>query len=232
MPSRPAHPLVSAVRTALADAADPARAPAMQRYMKSAMPFRGVPAPVQQRIWRAAAERYPLTSRRQWEAAARGLWRDAAFREERYAAIGVSDLPRYRAYRTRAALPLFEEWIVTGAWWDLVDPVATHHLGDALADDPVAMGRVMRRWASDPHLWKRRAAILCQLGRKGETDVTLLESCVAPNLSDRDFFIRKAIGWALRQYARTDPAYVRRYLRVHATDLSPLSRREAGKHLT
>ena len=96
MPPRPAHPLVTAVRTALADAGDPVRAPAMQRYMKSDMPFRGVPAPVQQRIWRTAAQAHPLTSRRQWETAARALWRGSAFREERYAAIGITDLPRYR----------------------------------------------------------------------------------------------------------------------------------------
>jgi hypothetical protein len=89
----------------------------------------------------------------------------------------------------------------------------------------------MHRWSRDPVLWKRRSAILCQLGFKERTDLSLLYDCIEPNLDDTEFFIRKAIGWALRQYAWTDPIEVRRYVRELGDRLSPLSRREALKNI-
>ena len=89
----------------------------------------------------------------------------------------------------------------------------------------------MRRWSTDEHMWKRRASILCQLGFKRETDLDLLYACIEPNLGDKDFFIRKAIGWALRQYAWTDPGEVKSYVESHGDRLSPLSVREAMKNI-
>lgn len=93
------------------------------------------------------------------------------------------------------------------------------------------MTRLMLEWAVDTDMWKRRSAIICQLGAKAETDLDLLEAAIVPSLGSKEFFLRKAIGWALRQYARTDPAWVARYVAVHETELSPLSRREALKHI-
>jgi 3-methyladenine DNA glycosylase AlkD len=143
-----------------------------------------------------------------------------------------------------ASIPMFEEMIVSGAWWDFVDAIAGRQLGDILRSEPRPMSKLMRRWARDKHMWKRRAAILCQLGFKRETDLTLLYDCIEPNLaakpSTRDtpsslmakeFFIRKAIGWALRQYAWTDPREVERYVRAHRERLSGLSVREALKNI-
>jgi 3-methyladenine DNA glycosylase AlkD len=203
----------------------------MQAYMKSTMPFRGVTGPVQKGLWREIFPAHPLSSAAQWHAVALDLWRHAAFREERYAAIALTDLARYKAFRTREALPMLEEMIVTGAWWDLVDPLATHHLGDVLRGDPRHVAALMRRWARDADLWKRRAAILAQIRCKHDTDVDLLYACIEPNLAGTDFFIRKAIGWALRQYAWTDPNEVRRYVDAHMARLSPLSVREALKNI-
>ena len=125
---------------------------------------------------------------------------------------------------------MFEEMIVTGAWWDFVDTIAGHSLGDILRAEPRRMKPLMRRWAKDADMWKRRASILCQLGFKRETDLDLLYDCIEPNLSHKDFFIRKAIGWALRQYAWTDPKEVRRYVKANKDRLSPLSVREAMKN--
>jgi 3-methyladenine DNA glycosylase AlkD len=89
----------------------------------------------------------------------------------------------------------------------------------------------MRRWSRDPDLWKRRVSIICQLGRKDDTDLARLADCIEPNLEDGEFFIRKAIGWALRDLAWTNPAWVDSYVREHGERLSPLSRREAMKHI-
>jgi 3-methyladenine DNA glycosylase AlkD len=121
--------------------------------------------------------------------------------------------------------------IVTGAWWDYVDAVATHHLGEVLRNEPARTTALMRRWSRDSHLWKRRAAILCQIRFKDDTDLDLLYACIEPNLGDRDFFIRKAIGWALRQYAWTDAREVSRYVQANRDRLSPLSLREALKNV-
>ncbi len=225
------HPLVVEVRTALKKAADPAKATPMQAYMKSAMPYRGVPSPRLRQLWRQIFPAHPLSSSAAWQAVALTLWREAAWREERYAAIALTDLPRYRSYRTPGALPMLEEMIVTGAWWDLVDPLATHHLGDVLRHAPRRVAPLMRRWARSDDLWKRRAAILCQIRFKAETDLDLLYACIEPNCADNAVFIRKAIGWALRQYAWVDPGEVARYVRANQTRLSPLSVREAVKNV-
>ncbi|TAJ18336.1 MAG: DNA alkylation repair protein, partial [Dehalococcoidia bacterium] len=88
----------------------------------------------------------------------------------------------------------------------------------------------MREWTTDPVLWKRRVSIICQLGRRGDTDLRLLRAAIEANLADKDFFIRKAIGWALREYAKYDMPWVVAYAERLGDRLSPLSRREALKH--
>lgn len=223
--------LIAAIRGELARVADPAKAPAMQAYMKSDMPYLGVSSPQMRQACRAVFAAHVLTSFDEWRDTTRDLWRGATYREERYAAIALTGDRRYRDFQRLDALPLYEEMIVTGAWWDYVDELAIHRVGPLLARYPEPMRAEMLAWSHDPHLWKRRTAILCQNAFKASTDETLLFACIAPNLSDRDFFIRKAIGWALREYAKTRPDAVRQYVREHESALSPLSRREATKHL-
>jgi 3-methyladenine DNA glycosylase AlkD len=223
--------LIQALRDALARLADPAKAPTMQAYMKSAMPYWGVQTSEQRRLFRAVFAAHPLAGFEQWRNTILTLWHEATHREERYAAIALAGDRRYRSYQTLDALPLYEELIVTDAWWDLVDGLASHQIGDLLRRYPDSMRQTMLAWSRDPDLWKRRTAILSQLTFKGATDETLLYACITSNLTDRDFFIRKAIGWALREYAKTNPDSVRRFVQEHETTLSPLSRREATKHL-
>ena len=113
---------------------------------------------------------------------------------------------RARPFQTLAAMKMYEELIVTGAWWDYVDQIASHSVGPILKDYPGPMRRKMLSWCKSDNLWKRRAAIICQLGHKAETDLELLYACIEPSLGSREFFLQKAIGWALRQYAWTDGA--------------------------
>ena len=225
------HPLAAAVRAGLKQAADSAKAPQMQAYMKSEMPYRGVSAPAQKALWRKVFGEHGLSSAEEWRDVALALWRDATYREERYAAVALTDLEAYAPYRTMASLPMFEEMIVTGAWWDYVDSIAAHQLGDILRAEPRRMKPLMRRWATDRDTWKRRSAILCQLRFKRETDLDLLYACIEPSVDSSEFFLRKAIGWALRQYAWTDPREVLRYVKANRTRLSPLSVREATKNI-
>jgi 3-methyladenine DNA glycosylase AlkD len=136
----------------------------------------------------------------------------------------------HRECWTPALMPMLEEMIVAGAWWDYVDALA-QVVGGLLRSHPKAIRPLMRAWSKDENLWKRRVSIICQNSFKRDTDLQLLYANIEPNLADRDFFIRKAIGWALRAYAWTDPKEVARYVREHEAKLSGLSRREALKNI-
>jgi 3-methyladenine DNA glycosylase AlkD len=222
--------LAHSLRLELAAHANPEKARAMQAYMKSAMPYYGINLPELRTICTLVFAQYPINSCAQWERAAMQLWRQAEFREERYAAIELLGLKVHRDCWTPKLVAALEEMVVTGAWWDLVDGLA-HVFGELLRQHPEKIRPLMRAWSTDSNLWKRRISIICQLSLKRDTDLELLYSNIEPNLSDREFFIRKAIGWALRQYAWTDPQEVSRYVAAHESQLSGLSRREALKNI-
>ena len=216
--------LATTIRSALADAADPERAAGQQAYMKSTMPFRGVSLPHVRTAVRAAAtgERDPAILR----TSALELWDEARFREDRYAAMALLALRPARG--DLAIVPLIEHMVRTGRWWDFTDDLAPRvaELHDA---QPAATAALVRRWSTDDDMWVRRIAIISQLGRRDRVDAALLSDVITPNLADPEFFIRKAIGWALREYARVAPAWVAAF--VAERPLSPLSRREALKHI-
>lgn len=227
--------LILELRRELRAAGDPERAKGQQAYMKSEMPFWGVKTPELRKIGRAAFGRHPLDGFAEWRSTVLTLWRTAGRREERHAAIDLSGYRAYRPLRTMRALPVFEEMIVTGAWWDYVDAVASHRLRELVERYPKTMAKRMNVWSRCPDMWKRRASMICQLGRKGATDLELLHATIGENLLGSrfggEFFIRKAIGWALRDLAWHDPDEVRRFVREHEERLSPLSRREALRNL-
>ena len=222
--------LGNAMRSALEAGANPGRAPGMQAYMKSEMPYRGITAPDMRAISGRVFAGHPLASCEEWHAAVLDVWRGARFREERYAAIELLAHRLHRDCRRPNVLPLYEEMIVTGAWWDYVDGIA-HLVGDLLRAHPDEMRPVMRAWSTDKDMWKRRVSIICQISFKKDTDLDLLYANIDPNLAERNFFIRKAIGWALRSYAWTDPDEVALYVAANAGRMSGLSRREAIKNI-
>lgn len=204
----------------------------MQTYMKSEMPYLGIQTPEHRRICRAVFRAHRLDSFESWRDTVMTLWREARYREERYAAIALAGHSSYRDFRTLRTLPLYKEMITTGAWWDYVDAIATRQLGDILRKSPKQMSAILRKWATDDNIWLRRSAILAQLNFKSETDLTLLYDCFRPSLQRPEFFLRKAIGWALRQYARTNPQAVAQYVQNYRAQLSTLTIREALKHLS
>lgn len=192
--------------------------------MKSAMPFLGVRVPDVRRLVRRECTGADDVG--ELRDTAVDLWRSAGFREERYAATEITGL---RPLRGRLdMLDVHAEMIRTGAWWDHVDAVAGR-VGDTLRAHPAEMGALLREWARDPDFWFRRCAIIAQLGFGRDTDRALLTDAIVPNLADPEFFVRKAIGWALRDFARHEPEWVQAFVDAHP--LSALSRREALKHL-
>ncbi|HSK57256.1 MAG TPA: DNA alkylation repair protein [Jiangellales bacterium] len=227
----PVEDLVRRVRFGLEAVAEPSRSAPMQAYMKSTMPFLGVPRPLRAKVEREVLGACVLPDRAGWERAVRALWYGAAHREERYVAVTLTGWRPYRRWLDPAAVPLLEELVVDGAWWDYVDELSTRRLGPVLRAEPPVMAPVVRAWSRDEDRWKRRAAVICQVGAKDQVDIRLLEDCVVANLDDPDFFLRKGIGWALRDAARSRPGWVRTFVEVHRDRLSPLSRREALRHL-
>lgn len=215
----------------LVAAGDPSRAEGQQAYMKSTVPFHGVRVPEVRRIATAVARDHPFTGRDEWTDEVLTLWRSATHREERYAAAHLAFVGPCRRWLDGDALPMIDEMIVTGAWWDHVDELAGRHLGLMLRQDPARVRPVVWRWATDDDLWRRRSAIICQLRSKDETDLELLTHAIAASTASPEFFLRKAIGWALRQHAKVDPDWVVAYVDRHVDDLSDLSRREALKNL-
>lgn len=214
--------LTEFVANRLAAVADPAKAAPMAKYMKTDMPFYGVQKPARRPIWKALVKQYPPADRDAYEANVLALWA-LPHREEKYAAIHYARA--FPDHCTLASLPLYERMIREGAWWDLVDGIAPYLVGALLPHVD------LRAWARDDDLWIRRSALIAQLNKKEDTDADLLfELCLA-RAHETEFFIRKAIGWALRQYARTDADAVRAFLAEHGEALSGLSRREASKHL-
>jgi 3-methyladenine DNA glycosylase AlkD len=223
--------LLARLRAALSAAGDPVRAAGAQAYAKSAMPYHGVPANPLRAICREAFTNLDLPDAATWHRHVLGLWTEARFREERYAAIELTGVRAARPFQDLSALPLYERLIVEGAWWDYVDGIAAHRLGTLLRNEPRPMRAAMLEWAHCDDMWKRRSAILCQLTFKGETDLDLLYACIAPSMDSKEFFLRKGIGWALRAVAWRDPDAVVRYVRRYRARLSPLTKREALKNV-
>jgi 3-methyladenine DNA glycosylase AlkD len=227
--------VIDALRAAFAAHADPARAAPMQAYMKSALPFYGIAAPWRRQLTRAVAKAHPAPDTAALARTMQMLWRTARFREERYAAI---ELPRSgRAHRELVnleLLPVLEEMIVSGSWWDFCDDISGHALAVLLERHPREMKPLLRRWARGDNLWLRRAAMLCQRGLGPDAfDARLLYDTILPSIGNGrfadEFFIRKGIGWALRERSYAAPDEVAAFCREYAGDLAPLTRREALK---
>jgi 3-methyladenine DNA glycosylase AlkD len=223
-------PFISTVRTALEERADPVRAAGQQRYMKSEMPFHGLTSPELKHTLRPILRDVVMESKHEWLATVEALWSQATHREEWYAALALARHRPYRAWLGDEAMLLWERLIREGAWWDVVDDIATHLVRDTLLAAPDVEDDRMRAWAVSDSMWLRRAAIISQVGAGERLDEHLLADVIAPNVTDREFFIRKAIGWALRDHAKVAPGWVRRFADRHP-DLSQLSRRDAFKHL-
>ena len=135
------------------------------------------------------------------------------------------------SFVTAANLDLYRRLIVEGAWWDLVDEVAINCIGIAHLRERAEVAPTIEAWVDDDDMWVRRTSLISPIKHKGETDhATLFDHCLR-RADEKEFFIRKAIGWTLREYAKTDPDRVRNFVVANRDRLSRLSFREAAKHL-
>lgn len=221
------HPAVATLQEIFAEQANPGDAEIMQGYMKDVAPFYGIKAgprrALQKEVWR---EHTMPTPGREIETFATQLFA-LPQRELHYAALEA--LQESRKHWTGAELPLFETLLRTKPWWDTVDVASTKLVAPFFQKFPAAMHATARRWNADDSFWIRRASIIFQIPYKQKTDVDLLFENIRTCAHEKEFFIRKGIGWALRGYAKAAPEVVQGF--VDATPLSALSKREATRRM-
>lgn len=217
----------AALRSELEAVAVAEDAAPMQAYMKDRFVFLGIKTPV-----RRDASKFFISAGADAEsselmAAAVRLWE---FESREFHHVGGDLLKRWKRRTEADAIETLEHLITTNSWWDTVDVLATHVVGDLVARRPELVA-VMDDWIVDDNMWLARTAILHQLFYKASTDTDRLFGYAERQMGHTDFFIRKAIGWALRQYARTDANAVIAFVEAHEHSLSGLSKREALKHV-
>ena len=222
---------IEAISARLYEVRDSEKAGPMQAYIKSTIPLLGVQKPELMNAINPIFTSHLLPDAETWRATVLTLFRESKYREEWHAALELLGCKLYRSWLRPDAVPLCEILIVEGAWWDIVDNVATRQLGHILSIARKEVAPTMWNWATSENRWKRRTSILVQLKHKHETDLELLSYAITQSLDDEDFFLRKSIGWALRQYARTDPNWVVGFVETNIKRLSKLSRREALRNL-
>ncbi|MCH8983644.1 MAG: DNA alkylation repair protein [Acidobacteria bacterium] len=216
------------VSAELAAAANQEKASGMQAYMKTEMPFYGVQKPARKMIMRRLKDEFAPSSLDEYESLVLALW-DLPHREEKYLALAVG--VESRQFHTPASLPLYRRLMVEGAWWDFVDEVSTRMVREVVRDYPEPAWAVVDQWIDDEVMWLRRSAIICQVGIKERTDADRLFSFCRQRAFEEEFFIRKAIGWALREYSKTNPEAVAAFAIEYREELSGLSFREATRHI-
>ncbi len=219
--------LINHLESAFCRAQDATNAIGMAAYMKHLFPFYGIKKPERALIQKQLFKEYPINSEASLITALELLWSKPE-REYQYTALDLAY--RHNKLWSPKLFPLFETFIRSKSWWDTVDLLAGKLVGIMLSRYPELVN-TMDAWIEDEYLWIRRSALLYQLNYKENTNQERLFAYCSATMHEQEFFIRKAIGWSLRQYAKTNPHEVNVFLQQHKQDLSPLSFKEAAKHL-
>lgn len=220
------HSFVTALQQHFIAHQNPEKAEPMARYMKYHFPFLGIQAPERRQLLREVLQLHILPDKTEFPVVIRELW---ALPEREFQAVALDILQKYKKHLDDTHIPFLEELITTKSWWDSVDGIVPSFLGTIFLKHPDAIQTYIPKWAASENIWLQRAAILFQLKYKEQTDEKLLFSIIEQLRHSKEFFVQKAIGWVLREYAKTKPNVVWEY--AQSTELAPLSKREALKHI-
>src|SRR5215216_1750376 len=220
------HPYATSLKTLFEQNADPAQAAPMKKYMRDQFEYLGIKTPQNAALQKEFFAEQGYLSLPDLDPILRDLW-SLPQREFQYVAVGL--LGKFNKQIPAKFIKTIEYMLVTKSWWDTVDSIAGGTVGVHFKRFPDVREKYLPKWRASDNFWLRRTAILFQLNYKKQTDFDLLCEIICENLGSKEFFINKAIGWSLRQYARIDPKAVKKF--VKSTDLHPLSRREAMKHI-
>lgn len=205
---------------------DKYRACRQQRYMKSSMPYYGVAAPQVKVIVKSYLKEYSPENNQEYRDTLIFIFKNAQYREFWY--VGIIYADSFKKFITQENLDVYLEIVRLTRWWDIVDPFAANLIGKALIGSK-NVDMISRSFIRDEDIWVKRTGLLLQLKYKEKTDFDLLKELVLHTVHEKNFFIRKAIGWALRQYSYTSPACVKSFIESNRDKLSPLSVREGLK---
>lgn len=208
--------------------ADPLLAPRQSAYMRHLFTFTGLSQPIRKEIQKQLFKSFPISSDSELIEILSKLW-EQQDREFQYLACDLAI--HYKKLWSASVFSLFEDMIRSKSWWDTVDAIASNLVGKHILNNRSLLP-MMDQWINDPYLWIKRSALIFQLKWKGQTDETRLFSFCKKTMHENDFFIRKAIGWILREYSKTNPAPVLAFIEEHRQLMSPLSIREGSKYLT
>src|SRR6266498_3957357 len=221
------HPYIILLKALFVQNADPTQAAPMKKYMRDQFEYLGIKTPQNVALQKEFYAEHGLPEVSALDEILRDLW-SLPEREFQFVAVGL--LGRFNTKLPAKFIKTIEYLLITKSWWDTVDTISGGTLGIHFRRFPNVREKYLTKWRAADNFWLRRATILFQLNYKKETDFDLLCEIICENLDSKEFFINKAIGWSLRQYARTDPQAVKKF--VKSTPLHPLSRREAMKHLS
>ena len=205
--------------------ADPEKAAGMRAYMRDQFAFLGIPTPLRKSLTKEAFRGLRGSTAADWDFID-SCW-DCEYRELQYVAVGY--LSGVQDVLIPDDVVVLQRLAQTRSWWDTIDGL--DRIVGGIAWNYPEVNETLLAWSTDADFWLRRIAIDHQLGRKTQTNTALLERIIVNNLGQKEFFINKAIGWALREYSKTDPDWVRDFIERYRERLAPLSIREGGKYV-
>ncbi|TRX24281.1 DNA alkylation repair protein [Flavobacterium franklandianum] len=217
----------SSLETAFYKESHPENGLAMAKYMRNHFSFFGIKTEDRRQIFKTLCKENQLEILENARAIALELFKKNE-REFHYCAIEIL-IKQLKGNYKKEDIHFIEKLLTTNSWWDSVDTIAKYILGEYLLEFPLETKKVIKRFSNSENLWLNRSAILFQLGYKQKTNFDLLKSESEKHKNFNEFFIQKAIGWALREYAKTNPQAVKKF--VINTNLKPLSTKEALKNI-
>lgn len=198
---------------------------AMSLYMRNKFKFLGIKSPKRKEIFKQIFENFKNNKEIDKEFVVKFFNKD--YREFQY--IAIDYLIKMKKYFLKDDIFFIKDLIITKSWWDTVDIIASNLLGEICKKYPSLIDEQIVFWINDENMWLRRSSIIFQLRYKENTNLEILQKSIESNIDDDEFFIQKAIGWALREYSKTDYKWVLNFINNH--NLSKLSKREAEKYI-